>query len=312
MNYFGGSKNLPVKSEWRTGSKEDEINDLEAVAGSDKELDPVEIDKYRRRLDIQDEPSGLESKKFELTPEQVKNARSLDELCQLLQKTDKIAGLPQEGEYTGDYVAQKVRDFEKYFQDNVDRLLLSVITDKKGDLNDELLNKMIYIPVGQDDLGLRQKVKDLMEVKWDERFHLDKDELMIQAVGQTTSLDELCGVINKFIFIKSGEITYQPTNIMSKLKTVSRAMNDVISSGNWQEVDVNKISREIYSAMSPDDIPEEYGIYSQAYKLIFNEMLATIKQRKLESSADRISQQGLFSGLGKRIAGFFGFGRQKK
>ncbi|MFA6322368.1 MAG: hypothetical protein WCX71_02710 [Candidatus Buchananbacteria bacterium] len=240
-----------------------------------------------------------------ITPEMVGQATSLDELCHSLEKFDRVSGTEPEGEYTSDYVIGEIRNFEKYFQENVDHLLLTVITGKKDETNNELWQKLTNIPIGQGSLGLRQKVKNLMEQEWAKRFKEKQTELMTEAISQTNNLGELNKIIGQFKIIRSNKQEYQPEKVIAAIENISLTMNNLVLAASWQEADVNQIGQELDSIFKIHSLPQEFGIYQQAYKLIFHEVLAAIKKQNFESQIKKINEPGAISNFGKKIGSWF-------
>lgn len=140
----------------------------------EKHLEPYEQEEVPELLPDNEEEDVFSPKPIKnfLKKEDIDRAESLDNLIKKISEVDKIKGIPEEGEYDPSYVIKRITDFRDFLRANMEDLQLSVITNKKGIKNDELLKKLVYIPLG---LGLRGKVKDLMEREWNEFYARNRE-----------------------------------------------------------------------------------------------------------------------------------------
>ena len=254
----------------------------------------------RRGGDEPKEGAGLESR--------IQSAASLAELRQIILAAGEIPRDRKEGNYTSEDVDQQIGEFERFLTENLDPLLMSVITGRKDNRNDLLLEKIINIPRG---LGIRQKVRDLMAERWNQRFQDNKKELMEKSVASVTSLDELYKIIRQFRSIHHNGRDYLRENgdLEAVIRNIEKAKENLHrQTKDWPEVDINRINQATESVLRAAEIPTESGISNKAHQLICKSVSEAIKERKLGSYSDELNQP-LFkrwAGKAKRF-----FSRQK-
>lgn len=248
----------------------------------------------------------LESASKFLTEEEVQTAVNIDDLIKKVSSVDKVEGVKEEGEYDSAYVVKKITEFRDFLMENMESLQLSVITERKDGRNDELMRKLVYVPLG---LGLRQKVKDLMKEAWDKSFAEKRNEITEKAIAGAGSVKELNEIISKFKTIKEvDEVdSHEPSEVVDGINNVLQILNKRVLADEWQTVEVEKIVTEIEKALSLQKIPKRYGIYDKAQQLLFTETSQLIKDKRLADHSSSLSQPSSIGGwFKKKLGGWFG------
>jgi len=226
----------------------------------------------------------------------IQSSKSIDELCEALNKTGQIEGSKL---YSSEYVIKVIQDADSYLDQQIDNIIIYTITRQPDQIQEIFAAKVAAITEGRQ-LGIRSKVKELMKEKMNERFQERKKEFTIDSIKSVNSLEALYRVLNQFKEIRQGDKVYDKEKVIDGLKRAEYALLKEVEISDSAS-NLEKTEQEVKLFLEKEDIPNDSGIFNKACQLL----LAQIKEKRLEKFSSDSQNQPKKSGRLKRFFGRF-------
>lgn len=250
----------------------------------------------REPLSVEHRPQGIWEKPAAAVSQEAARIPEKKSLTDLVSKAKTIEDIYQAVDAD---TGKQVTNFVEFFEKNVDSLLISVLTNQKGDDNNDLAKLLEAIPK---DFDLQKKVKDLMELKWHKHFQENKEELVKTAVLSANSLASLYSVLDHFKsrgqskkIIADGK-DYEPAEVKAQIQRVDRTLDQLSQQENFLNLETSKIDEQVsfllgeavpgHSEIINENSPGEALIYRKAKQLL----LEKIKTERLKSKSKELNQ----------------------
>ncbi|MFA5022358.1 MAG: hypothetical protein WC508_04740 [Patescibacteria group bacterium] len=262
---------------------------------------------------------------FKLTRAMIESAGSIAQLQEILNQAVEVGAMVpgnkeinEDDNYSPADVKKRIKNFADFYNLNKENLAISALNGKKGQANIYLNMHLINIPSG---LGLRDKAFALMAEEWKKYFQENKVELNTWAIQQSTTVSELCTVIEHWQkIIKYQDKEYSRDGIIGIIKNAEKMLEITADIGQFskdKEELAKELNKEIRSVLPQGSVPNELGIYQKAFSLIFTMMNGRInakKETKIQNYISKVSgssEEGKSRGWFSRITNSRGWFSRK-
>jgi hypothetical protein len=233
--------------------------------------------------------------------DKINSAENIDQLCDAITEAGSIKGSKED--YDSKDLNGSIRDIQRYMRKNIKELELAVITGKESNHKEEMGKMLIAITRGGD-LDIRQKAKDLLKVEMESYFEDNREELVIDAVANSHTLEDLFVVIGQFKGINGKDHneeldSFHPSHVKDAINEVKKDLDQKLEDG-LAKSSSNTIKNEVNKMVKEKRIPEDSNIDQQVKKILFT----YADQKRVDSKSDEISE-GILGRWGRRIGGFF-------
>lgn len=275
--------------------------DLETPIGLEK--DTLEREK---ELNLES-PIFLDDREAsELDPEtralktRIDESESIGELLEALNSSAVIKGSKQDIRTA--HVIGQVREIDNFLNEHLDKVITGTIigAGEFDHYRDELGKKLSKITRGGD-LGIRQKVKELLKHKMEDRFLENRKVLVQSSIGRVKSFDELENIVKQFKGLNlegEGGPRYSKEQAMEVINLARSDFDLLLADKNFVSKSHEEIERNIDDAIRK--VPKDSGVRDKVKYLLMQK----VKDAKLQEFSAQV-QEPVGSRIKKRLFGFF-------